>query len=165
MITPGGELTDGDRREDSRTVEPAFGRVCIVLGESNSLVRSHVALPVPPVIRVRFQIHCFGSAHRRDLIDGHRIIIVVDGGGVEHCEGESLCRVDYGSPETCTPSELPCNRKASKKRALEPRYIAATYFIILVRYLPESTRSCSSGVNNVLILGHASDMVVSWEKL
>ena len=92
-------------REESRTVEPAFGWVCIVLGESDGLVRSHVALPVPPVIRVRFQIQSFGSAHRRDLIDWHRIMIIVDGGGVEHCEGESLCSVDYGSPETCTPSE------------------------------------------------------------
>lgn len=164
-MAPGGGSTEGDRREESRTVEPAFGRMCIVLGESNSLVRSHVALPVPPVIRVGFQIQCFGRAHRRNLIDWHRIIIIVDGGGVEHCEGESLCSVDDGSPETCTPSETPCDRKASEKGASEPRYIAATYFIILARYLPESTRSCSSGVNNVFILGHASNMVVSWEEL
>ena len=161
----GGQLVHNPgRREDSLTVEPAFGRVCIVLGESNSFVRSHVALPVPPVTRVRFEIHRFGSAHRRDLIGGHRIIIVVDGSGVEHCEGEGLCRVDHGSPETLTPSEPLCNRKASNKRVLEPRYVAATYFIILARYLPESTRSCSSGVNNVFILGHASKMVVSWGK-
>lgn len=87
-------------KENSRTIEPAFRRVCIVLGESNSLVRSHVALPVPPVIGVILQVQCFGSAHRRNLVHGHCIIIVINGGGVEHCKGKRLCRIDYGSPET-----------------------------------------------------------------
>lgn len=87
-------------RENSRTIEPAFRRVCIVLGESNSLVRSYVSLLVPPVIGVRLQAQCFGSAHRRNLVHGHYIIIVINGGGVEHCKGKRLYKIDYKSPET-----------------------------------------------------------------
>ena len=112
-------LQKGDRK-DLRTVEPAFGRVRIVLSENNSLVRSHVAHPVPPVIGVGFQIQCFGSAHRRDLIHGYRIVIVVDGGGVEYGKGESFCRVDSGSPETCAPSDPHAIRVQAKKGPWSP---------------------------------------------
>ena len=37
----------------------------------------------------------------------------------------------------------------------------ATYFMILARYFPDKTSSCSSGVNNVFILDQASNMLVS----
>ena len=61
--------------------------------------------------------------------------------------------------------QKPYEIESKRKKGLGAPCIAATYFIILARYLPESTRSCSSGVNNVFILGHASNIVVSWEEL